>query len=355
MSSPGRGYAQPVPSASDVRVSVVITNYNYAEFLGAAIDSVLAQEHPDVELIVVDDGSTDGSRDVISTYGDVLTAIEGPNLGQGHAVNTGFAASSGEVVLFLDADDRLHPTAVARIAAAFNEHPELSRVQMPLAIIDETGQPTGERLPPAGKQQLFSGDARSALLSCPDDIRWQPTSGNAFSRRALEQILPMDASQYRLCADYHLSTLAPLHGPVLAFDDVLGDYRIHGANGHIRRASLERVRDDIRRTLVTRSSLIDESRFLGLRGLPDNPITVPSVSHTALRALSYRLDRNAHPVLTDSRARLADLALRSLARRRDLSFGRRVASAAWIASILTLPRCAVRRLAIPILGKPIAT
>lgn len=355
LDSPGRGYAHPVPTTDVPRtsVSIVITNHDYGRFLRSAIDSALAQDHPDTEVIVVDDGSTDDSREVIESYGPRITPRFGPNLGQGHAINIGFEASVGDVVIFLDADDRLRPWAARRVAEVFRSRADVARVQMPLAVIDGDGRPTGARMPSNG-HSLFVGDARARLLSCPDDIAWQPTSGNAFSRRALEKVLPMDAESFRLCADYLLSNLTPLHGRVVALDSVCGEYRVHGANGHVRRVTLDRIRDDIRRTLVTRSLLIEHSRRLGLSGLPDDPASVRSISHTALRAISYHLDRDCHPVPTDDRRRLARLATDSARARHDLPWHRRLIAAVWVISLTLLPRVAVRRLAVPLLGAPLS-
>lgn len=353
-----RGYARRVtPDDRSIVptpvVSVVISNYNYARYVASAIESALQQDHRDVEIIVVDDGSTDRSLSVIECYLDRVIGIFTDNRGQGNAINTGFAASSGDVVIFLDADDRLKPWAARRLAETFADRPDLSRVQFPLAIIDDAGRATDEQLPPTDRR-LFSGDARPRLLACPDDIAWQPTSGNAFSRQALCHILPMEPEPYRLCADYHLSTLAPLYGRVAVIDAVCGEYRIHGANGHIRRTTVERVRDDIRRTLTTRSSLIDHAHRLGYPGLPADPVAVRSISHAALRTLSFRIDRGRHPVRGDTRHSLARLGLASVRARRDLDRRSRAGAAAWIVSLLVAPRPLVRRLATPLLGAPLA-
>src|SRR6202167_4054060 len=95
----------------DPLVSIIIDNFNYARFIRAAIDSALAQSYAQVEVIVVDDGSTDNSRDVISSYGNRVSAVFKPNGGHASAFNAGFRASRGSIVMFLDAYQALLPTA----------------------------------------------------------------------------------------------------------------------------------------------------------------------------------------------------------------------------------------------------
>src|SRR5262245_16427358 len=92
--------------------SVIISNFNYARYVANAIDSALAQTYPCLEVIVVDDGSTDESREVIASYGARIQALCKENGGQASALNAGFQVSRGEVVIFLDADDTLLAQAV---------------------------------------------------------------------------------------------------------------------------------------------------------------------------------------------------------------------------------------------------
>src|SRR3546814_148739 len=100
------------PAATRGFVSIVIANYNYARFLRRCIDSALGQDHPQVEVVVVDDASSDESAAVIRSYGSrVVPCLKKSNGGHAAAFNAGFAASRGEVVFFLDADDYLYPDA----------------------------------------------------------------------------------------------------------------------------------------------------------------------------------------------------------------------------------------------------
>ena len=93
-------------------VSIVIPSYNYGRFLRQTIDSALNQTYPNTEVIVVDDGSTDDSREVLAGYGERITVHLQENRGEAVAYNTGFRLSRGAIVCFLDSDDALLPTAL---------------------------------------------------------------------------------------------------------------------------------------------------------------------------------------------------------------------------------------------------
>ncbi len=88
----------------ELLASIIVNNYNYGRFLAEAIESALSQTYANTEVIVVDDGSTDNSRDIIASYKDQIIPVLKENGGQASAFNAGFQASSGEVIFFLDAD-----------------------------------------------------------------------------------------------------------------------------------------------------------------------------------------------------------------------------------------------------------
>ncbi len=103
---------------SDHLVSIAINNFNYGRFVGDAIDSALAQRYPHVEVIVVDDGSTDDSHRVIDRYRDRVVTLFKENGGMASTHNAAFERAGGDVVIFLDADDTLLPTAAERAVDA---------------------------------------------------------------------------------------------------------------------------------------------------------------------------------------------------------------------------------------------
>src|SRR5579862_1223696 len=121
--------------------TVIVNNYNYGRFLRDAIDSALCQSYRHKQVIVVDDGSTDNSRDVMATYKDQIIAIAKENEGQASAFNLGYAHSRGDVVVFLDADDLLMPTALEKAVAVFQD-PNVVKVQWQLYVINEEGTKT---------------------------------------------------------------------------------------------------------------------------------------------------------------------------------------------------------------------
>jgi glycosyltransferase involved in cell wall biosynthesis len=208
-----------------VLVSVVITNFEYEHLVGAAIDSALAQTHPAVEVVVVDDGSRDGSRAVIAGYGERVRAVLKPNGGHESAVNAGFAASRGELVVFLDADDLLAPDALAAVVAEHEREP-FAKAHWPLREIDAAGRERGGLDPPAA---LDAGDLLPrALERGPGYYVTPPMSGNAFPRPVLARILPMP-EDLSLCADGYLYDLAPLYGRVARLDAPLGAVRKHAS------------------------------------------------------------------------------------------------------------------------------
>jgi glycosyltransferase involved in cell wall biosynthesis len=207
--------------------SIIVNNYNYGHFLSNAVDSALSQGYPHTEVIVVDDGSTDDSREVIASYGSRVKPILKQNGGMASTYNAGFPLSRGEVIFILDSDDALLPTAVEDACNLFTD-PGVAKVHWPLWEIDDRGNRTGRVIP---EQALSEGDLRDRVIrDGPESQVSPPTSGNAWSRRFLEAVLPMPEAEFRQHADTYLTTLAAVFGAVKTLAEPHGFYRVHGDN-----------------------------------------------------------------------------------------------------------------------------
>lgn len=246
-------------------VSVVVNNYNYGRFLRDAIDSALAQTYAPLEVVVVDDGSTDESRDIIASYGNRILPVLRENGGQGSAFNSGFAACTGEYVLFLDADDALLPTAVERATALFE--PGVAKVYWRLWEIDTSGWPLGGVIPRTPLPEGYLGN--DVLSRGPIACIEAPTSGNAWSRSLLEKILPMPELEFRLNADCYLSTLAPLYGKVRTVPEPQARYRVHGGNGYVAMPVGGKSRRQLSMYLHRCDLISQHGRALGLEVDPE--------------------------------------------------------------------------------------
>jgi glycosyltransferase involved in cell wall biosynthesis len=129
-------------AAASPLVSVVIPNYNCGRFLAETLDSVFAQTYPALEVIVVDDGSSDDSLEVLSRYGARVRIVRQANQGVSAARNAGICAARGVLVAFLDADDQWHPEKIAKQVALF-DNPSVGLVHCAIEYIDEQGNSIG--------------------------------------------------------------------------------------------------------------------------------------------------------------------------------------------------------------------
>ncbi len=324
-------------------VDIVINNYNYGRFLPAAIESALAQTHPRVNLIVVDDGSSDDSRERLRPYEDRTTVVLKENGGQASALNAGLESCDGDVVIFLDADDVLAPQAAEQAAAAFAADPAIAKVQARMEVIDEAGHRTGELKPP-GHLPLPTGDVREAELSAPFDLTWLPTTANAFRTAALARISPIPGESFRIGADYFLVHLTALLGPVVSLDTVGSYYRVHGANSYEpRRAAVDltQLRTTIELCRATSEQLLLTASRLGI----PHPDRILSIADLGNRMISLRLDPGSHPIAGDTRTGLLADAVRAARRRQGVGIAMKALFGLWFAAMAVAPRSLSRRMA----------
>ncbi len=214
-------------------VTIIINNYNYERYLREAIDSALAQSYTNTQVIVVDDGSIDSSREIIASYSDRIIPILKENGGQASAFNAGLTASQGKIIIYLDSDDVLLPHIVQKVVKAFQAHPEVAKVQYQLRTVDAETKDTGTVIPDS--RFMPNGDLKHHIrkfhtYGCP------PTSGNAFASEILQKIFPVPEKQYRIAADEYINNLVPVLGPILSLPEVGGLYRVHGKNNYCQSA-----------------------------------------------------------------------------------------------------------------------
>jgi hypothetical protein len=325
-------------------VDIVVNNHNYARFVAQAVESALGQRYPGVSVIVIDDGSSDNSREVLEPYRDVVDLVFKECGGQASALNAGFDRCRGEVVIFLDADDTLTPQAAGLAAEAFGRNPEAARLQFRTCQVDETGREMGSA-PGSAAGPPASGDLRQAELSSPFEMATVPTSANAFRTSVLRKIMPIPAKDYgRWGADYYLVHLSTLLGGVIFLPDTATRYRVHGHNAFQPsrpEMDLDRIRMEIRYQQITMGHLSRLAAQLRL----DPPEPILSMSNLTLRAISLRLDPRGHPLPGDSLPVLIASAIRASARRPEVPALRRLVQVAAVAALGLAPSRLATRLA----------
>lgn len=329
---------------ADVAVDIVVNNYNYGRFLAAAVESALAQTHPRTTVIVVDDGSTDDSRQVLLGFEERVSLVLKENGGQSSALNAGLELCEGNVVLFLDSDDVLHPDAAAAVAAAFAAAPDVAKVQFRMEVIDAEGRASGEIKPPL-HLPLPQGDLRRAELAYPFDMAWLPTSANAFRLAALRRILPIPTAEYPVCgADWYLLHLTTLLGEVRSLDEVHASYRVHGGNNYESaepELDLDHVRETIGFARATAASLLALAARLGL----PHPSRILSLAELSNRLISLRLEPARHPVPGDGVGTILRDAVGACRRRDNVSIAMKAMFLGWFAAMAVAPRPLARGLA----------
>ena len=225
-------------------VSFLINNYNYGRFLGDAIMSVLNQTIEDesfsCEVIVVDDGSTDHSTVVMAQFGDRIIPILKSNGGQASAFNAGVAASSGEWVCFLDADDVVRSDKAQMILQVATNHPKAEWIFHPLQPVDADLMPANI-IPTEEKAEALAHpiDVRASMENGRLDYRHLPfptpaTSGLCIRRSRLSKIFPMPESDGISLNDSYLQYAAMGTSSGLFLSHRLASQRYHGENAFVQ-------------------------------------------------------------------------------------------------------------------------
>ncbi len=217
-------------------VSVIIPSYNHAPYIGHAIESVISQSLTDFELLVVDDGSTDNSREVLAGFSDPrLRVLTQSNQGAHAAINRGLHAATGEYLAILNSDDLFHPLRLEKTLEVLKADRQVGLVGSYIDIIDQDGKSTGIKHGYADSSPWLldypersfraGNDLHRALLT---ENYWSTTSNFVFPKRWFEAVGDFQPLHFTHDWDYALRTARVAR--MVLLPDILMHYRVHATN-----------------------------------------------------------------------------------------------------------------------------
>jgi len=218
-------------SEANPLVSIVIPSYNYAEFVDEAIRSVFAQRYPRVELIVLDDGSTDDTRAVLAKHGSALHWETHPNMGQAATLNKGWGLARGELLGYLSADDALLPEAVDTLVECLRANPDAVLAYPDFNLIDPRSHFIREVNAPEYSYYEMVVDAVCA-----------PGPGALFRRRVFEAAGGWDTT-LRQVPDYEYWLRLGLQGRFVRVPKVLALHRVHEESQSYARSARQKAEE----------------------------------------------------------------------------------------------------------------
>ena len=206
--------------------TALIDTYNRERFIAEAIDSVLQQDFPpsEMEILVVDDGSTDGTAEVVRRFGERVRYIPKTNAGQASALNLGFEESRGEIIALLDGDDLWLPRKLRRMAQEFAKHPEVGLVYHPCNYFSANEGTWSEETSFVALSG-FLPEMENAMIR----FAGMTTSAIALRRSLARELMPIP-ERIRLFADSYLISAAIFAAPAAGVEEPLTCYRLHGGN-----------------------------------------------------------------------------------------------------------------------------
>jgi glycosyltransferase involved in cell wall biosynthesis len=235
---------------TQVSFSILINNYNYGRFLAKAIDSAFAQTWPQVQIVVIDDGSTDNSREIAQSYsGDNYLVLAKDNGGQNSCIALGLRHATGDYTIVLDSDDWLAPDACETIARAIGRSAP-NAVMYRLEKVDTQDRSVGAfpNFPFEARNQR-DYIAKNGFVPC------SPTSGNAYRTSFLRTAFAF-VKEGTFSSDGYLAAAAGWTERVVCLQDRLGFYLVHGANASTA-AGMDR-----RRRYANNNYALDHHRHL---------------------------------------------------------------------------------------------
>jgi glycosyltransferase involved in cell wall biosynthesis len=220
------------------RVSCIVTAYNYAEYLPEALESALAQDYPAdrLEIVVVDDGSTDATPEVLARYADRVNVIRQPNGGVNAATTTGLAAASGQVLTFLDGDDAWPADRLRLLIDGLHRFPRAGIAYGDMEVIDVAGETLHLSLRAAGGVPALSGRQFGRLAES------NFISGGAMAVRAELRDLFHPIPPFAGYQDWWIAVQAARATEVVAIPGTVNRYRLHGANANLGATGERRAR-----------------------------------------------------------------------------------------------------------------
>jgi glycosyltransferase involved in cell wall biosynthesis len=231
------------------KISIITPSFNQAAFIENTINSVLSQNYPKIEYIVLDGGSTDGTIDILHRYDSKIRWISEKDLGQSNALNKGFRMASGDIFAYLNSDDTYEPGALLKVGEFFKEHAEAHWVTGKCKIIDKEGFEI-RKFVSAYKNMWLNIHSYNALLVL--DYISQPST--FWSREIVNKVGLYDESLY-YTMDYDYSLRIGKLFKLNLINDYLANFRIHPA------AKSGNIRDHFNADYLTSSKYMN-SKFL---------------------------------------------------------------------------------------------
>jgi glycosyltransferase involved in cell wall biosynthesis len=242
-----------------LKVSVIIPAYNVERYISETIDSILSQTYPNIELVIVDDGSTDRSRDRILSYGTRVRYVYQANSGGcGSPRNHGMAVASGEAFVFIDGDDIMAPDRIADQVRFLTDHPDVALVFSNYQDFDHSGLHSGNhfatcpllgarvRAMAAGETGLVLNSAESTEMLLTENFG---SSSPMVRRSAVEVVGPVDES-LKASEDYDFQYRVAARFPIGIIPKVGWYKRLHRASMSSNDANI------LRHKILTRSRLL---------------------------------------------------------------------------------------------------
>lgn len=323
-----------IPSAGNPPlVSILVPSYNGAAFLREALDSLVAQTYPNVEIILLDDASSDGTPEIAASYAGKISYVRQPsNLGIYDNVNVGISRARGSLIATYHADDIYLPTIVEAQVAYLQAHPEVGAVFCSNIFVDAHGREYGRMSLPQdvrGEQPLDYPVVLNALLKYKNRFLVCPT---AMVRASVhEDVGAYRQARYRNTADLEMWLRIARRHPIAVLESHLMKYRHFHGNSSQR---YHRLRTDPENFFI----ILDEYLASGDRSLATPVALVNYEAHRSEDRLMAAISHYIKDELSAARRALRDVQIKMIARAHNVQRWRLLALAAGMWVLLRIPR-----------------